>query len=376
MTRVPAHYIPDSGAVQVFSPKDEQPAEQGSAMLWHGQGEQNVVKETWMRKKIIGLLVMILLIGGTVAVWTHKERDAMQATSLTAATPKLSLPEAQILYEQARSILDNQAVSNVTPVPKMLEQCALAGHEEASLLLLDVYEGRRKGIEANMRKAAEWADLIARETDNRHLAAEAQYRSARYEERKATRSSLKNAFSRMKEAARMGLPKARVELARYLMFGIGTGHDPKGALAILKSVARQHPDTPNLFFYAGYMHMKGMGIYGGPDYRTALFLYRKGLQWKDPRAINNLAMMYERGLGGLSPDVGKALAYYRMASKLGCREASTNEQRMGYRIKAIVSGTWQQRVARASLRVVQALPIAPFLHDWIEAPLRRIATEL
>ena len=327
-----------------------------------------------MWKKIVGLLAIALFIGGSVVVWLHGDEESAAVAKPATPSPKITAEEAQILYEQARSMLDNQAVSNVSPVPKMLEQCALAGHEEASLLLLDVYEGRRKGIEADLRKAAEWADLIARTAGNRQVAAEAQFRSARYEDSKASRASLKNAFARMKQAAHMGLPKARAELARYMMFGIGTNRDPKRALAILKSLAHKHPDTPNLFFYAGYMYMKGMGIYGGPDYRTALFLYRKGRLWQDSRAINNLAMMYERGMG-VTPDPDQALKYYREASRLGCREASTNVQRMAYRMKSVPDGTWRQRVARASLSVVQALPLSPFLREGIETPLRRMAVQ-
>ena len=327
-----------------------------------------------MRKKVVELLVILLLVGGTVAVWSRANwRDPSAAKPASAAfSSHISPQHAQILYEQACSILNNPAVNDVTGVPSMLEKCAEAGHAEASLLLLDVYEGKRKGINADIRKASDWALRIATHSADRKLAAEARFRYARYEERRATRQSLKNAFNNMRLAAKMGCSQARVELARYLMFGIGTSRNPQAAILVLKWLAKHSPQTPNLFFYAGYMYTKGMGIYGGPDHKTAPFLYRKGLSWRDPRAINNLAMIYERGLG-VAPDTTKALHYYRLAAELGCREASTNMQRIAYHMKKSAGSTWQQRVARASLRVLHVLPIAPILRGYLEPPLLRAA---
>ncbi len=329
-----------------------------------------------MRKKIVGLLVILLLIGGTVVVWSQSDREEDSATQAAPAAPsaRISAEQAQILYEQACSILNNPAVNDVTGVPSMLEKCAEAGHAEASLLLLDVYEGKRKGIDADLRKASDWALRIATCSTELKLAVEARFRYARYEERRATRQSLKNAFNNMRLAARMGCSQARAELARYLMFGIGTSRNPQAAILVLKWLAKHDPKTPNVFFYAGYMYMKGMGIYGGPDYKTALFLYRKGLRWHDPRAINNMAMIYERGLG-VAPDPARALHYYRLAAELGCREASTNMQRMVYNRKTSVGSTWQQRVARASLRVLDALPLAPALRNYLEPPLLQAAVD-
>ena len=43
----------------------------------------------------------------------------------------------------------------------LLETCAREGHAEAMLLLLDVYEGRFKGLDANREKAAHQARTLA-----------------------------------------------------------------------------------------------------------------------------------------------------------------------------------------------------------------------
>ncbi len=326
-----------------------------------------------MRKKIVGMLAVMLLIGGSVAVWSRTDPTSVAKPAISPSpSTRISTGEAQRLYEQACTILNDPADKDVARVTTMLESCAKAGHAAASLLLLDVYEGKRKGIAADKRKAADWANRIATLSADRTLAAEARFRLACYEEERGTRQACKSAFKNMRKAADMGNPRARAELARYLMRGIGTSRNPQAAILVLKWLAKRNPETPNLFFYAGYMYMKGMGIYGGPDYKTALFLYNKGLKWRDPRAINNLGLMYERGLG-VAPNPSVALHYYRLAAELGCREASTNMQRMAFRVKKSSVSTWQQRLARAALRVLNALPLAPALRSSMEPPLLRAA---
>ena len=326
-----------------------------------------------MRRKVVELLVILLLIGGSIAVLSLVDSaDATRPVPLPLVAD-VSASEVQLRYEKALSILNDTTVNDVSSVPCMLESCAEAGHAQATLLLLDVYEGKRKGIEADMRKAADWANRIAIHSPNRALAAEARFRLACYEERRGTRQSLKEAFDNMRRAAEMGSPKAQAELARYLMRGIGTARNPQAAIRVLKKLAKENPEAPNLFFYAGYMYMKGLGIYGGPDYKTALFLYDKGRMLHDARATNNLGLMYERGMG-VASNPAKAFHYYRIAAELGCREASTNMQRMAFRLKKSAISTWQQRLARATLRVLQALPLAPGLRKYLESPLQAAAT--
>ena len=326
-----------------------------------------------MRRKVVELLVILLLIGGSIAVLSLVDSaDATRPVPLPLVAD-VSAAEVQLRYEKALSILNDTTVNDVSSVPCMLESCAEAGHAQATLLLLDVYEGKRKGIEADMRKAADWANRIAIHSPNRALAAEARFRLACYEERRGTRQSLKEAFDNMRRAAEMGSPKAQAELARYLMRGIGTARNPQAAIRVLKKLAKENPEAPNLFFYAGYMYMKGLGIYGGPDYKTALFLYDKGRMLHDARATNNLGLMYERGMG-VASNPTKAFHYYRIAAELGCREASTNMQRMAFRLKKSAISTWQQRLARATLRVLQVLPLAPGLRKYLESPLQAAAT--
>ena len=291
--------------------------------------------------------------------------------------------DAAGMYAQARTMLEDRTIKNVSAVPAMLEVCDRAGHIPARLLLLDVYEGTRKGIEASPEKAYELAARMAdtplpaeSAPSEKDARLEGMYRLALYHERGfGCPVSLEAAYMWMARAAMEGLPKAQVELARYLMKGKGHAPAPQEALAILRRVAYKHPTTPNLFFYLGYMFIRGIGM-PRPDPEMARTFFEFGAQVKDARATNNLAYLYEQGIG-VPKDTAKALRLYKQAAALGCKDASANMQRLAYKKDSEQrhSTPWPQRVAHASLRVVQALPLSPFLRQWLELPFRHMAED-
>lgn len=307
------------------------------------------------------------------------------AAGMVGAEPAASpiLWDADGMYAQARTMLVDKTIQNVSAVPAMLEGCDRAGHIPARLLLLDVYEGTRKGIEANPEKAYDLACRMAEaplhpQADAAAHAArlEGMYRRALYHERGfGCPVSLTLAYKWMAQAALEGLPKAQVELARYLMNGKGCPRAPREALALLHSVAHKSPTTPHLFFYLGHMFINGLGM-PHPDLKMARIFFQFGAKLKDPRATNNLAYMYEQGLG-VSRDIGKALRLYKQAAALGCKDASANMQRLAYKTdnEQREYAGWHQRVGRASLRVVRALPISPLLQHWLELPFRHMAED-
>lgn len=297
-----------------------------------------------------------------------------------ALEPETEVWDADGMYAQARTMLEDKTIQNVSAVPTMLEGCDRAGHVAARLLLLDVYEGQRKGIDADPAKAFALACRMAETTpespDTREARLEGMYRRALYHERGfGCPVEPDRAYHWMAQAAMQGLSKAQVELARLLMSGKGCQRDAREALAILHYVAHREPRTPNLFFYLGYMFMKGAGM-PHPDPVMARNFFELGAKLQDARATNNLAYMYEQGIG-VSRNVSKALRLYRQAAALGCKDASANMQRLAYKTESeqreVV--TWSQRVGRASLRVVQALPVFSLLRQWLEAPFRRMAVE-
>ena len=94
------------------------------------------------------------------------------------------------MYAQARTMLEDRSIEDISGVTAMLEECARAGYEPAKLLLLDVYEGRRNGLAANPEKAFALACEMAEAELPPHakpeeVAArrEAMYRRALYYER-------------------------------------------------------------------------------------------------------------------------------------------------------------------------------------------------
>ncbi len=288
--------------------------------------------------------------------------------------------EVEGMYAQARAMLDDKSIQNVTAVPLLLENCVQAGFTPAEFLLLDVYEGQFKGLDPQPRKAAELAYRLASapeaegEEDSEEEAsmrAEAMFRYAIYRERGfGCDASAPDAYRWMRQAAVMGMNRARVELARYLMRGKGHAALPRTALAILLAVERVSPETPNLYFYLGTMCAQGLGL-KRPNWRMALRYFEQGAALGDARAMNNLAAMYERGIV-VSQDTAQALRFYRKAATLGDKNASANWQRLAYKsgIKSDTpeGSTYSQRLDRAIVRIICTLPVSDETRSQLSAP--------
>ena len=309
----------------------------------------------------------------------------MVGSDVTYAVGHIASEEdVESLYAHACTMLEDHTIRDVSAVPKMLEECAEVGHVPSRLMLLDVYEGKRKGIAPAPEKAFELARKMSEETSvvgesiekSAEQAAgrsEAMYRLALYYEKGlGCKASPKEAFRIMRKAASTGLPKARVELARYLINGTGHEADYRQARALLRKIAESVPETPNTFFYLGYMYMNGYGMHA-PNLRMARSLYELGQRVNDAKAINNLAAMYERGVGA-PRDFSKALSLYKRAASLGCKDASANMQRLAYKATVRPDDTWRQRIGRAGLRVVYVLPVSKRMRRWLEIPLRHMET--
>lgn len=290
-------------------------------------------------------------------------------------------------YESAYTMLEDKTIQNVSLVPTILEACARQGHRGAKKLLLDVYEGKRKGLEPAPVKARKLADALAKESmpegvsahqlkEALRARAEARYRLALYYERGfGGEASPTNAYKWMRRAALDGLPEALVECSRYLMLGIGHQAMPREALRNLLYAHAKAPDTPNLYFYLGYMCLKGLGM-KRPNVRQARIFFEYGASRNDARAINNLASMCENGIGG-EKNVRYALRLYKWAAALGNRDASLNMQRLAYYtdIEQRHATPLRTRVAGAALRIIEALPLSEIARRWLMESFRKIATE-
>ncbi len=271
------------------------------------------------------------------------------------------------MYAQAHTILEDKTIQNVSGVPAMLEACARTGHVAAQKLLLDVYEGKFKGLPAAPQKAHELAHKLATTAakpddmaDMQHMRQEAAFRYALYCERGY--GCTKNralAYKWMEKLASAGMSRANVELARFLIKYTRSKQAQAKALQLLKKQLRLAPNTPNLYFYLGHMCYNGYGM-RRPNRLMALRFFEMGAAIDDHNAINNLATMYEQGVV-VSEDRATAIKLYKRAADLGNKEASANMQRLAFKTNietAISSNSPSRRICNAFLRLIDELPIA------------------
>ncbi|MFI3242655.1 MAG: tetratricopeptide repeat protein [Akkermansia sp.] len=289
--------------------------------------------------------------------------------------------ESQAMYTLARTMLEEKSITDVSSVPALLQEAAAGGSIRAELLLLDVWEGKFKGLSKDGAKALALAELIANRPINsltmpRKIAreqaqSEAMFRLALYKEKGiACKASPTDAFTWMCAANHQGHPSAKVELARYYMQGIGCERDYRRSIELLKEQDELDYRVPNLYFYLGYMCEQGLGL-SAPRLSWALSCYEKGSKLGDARATNNLASMYERG-AGIAKDYTTALRLYRHAAKLGNKDASVNMQRLAYLLDQQEDKKdgepWYLRVNRGYLQIINSLPIdipfAPEFKRW------------
>ncbi len=304
--------------------------------------------------------LMLLFLLGTAVAPAQQERN-------------LSQWDVEGMYVQARAMLEDRSIQNVETVPMLLETCTREGHPDAARLLMDVYEGKFKGLNASPDQATRLARNLAESPrldraeapEKSEVRTESMYRLAMYLE-KGTGCPVnkEEAYVWMQRAARRGMPEAKVEEARYLMQGIGVKQNPKLAWQLLHSQARINPDTPHLFFYMGHMCAQGIGM--PRNARKAFELFRMGAIRNDARCLNNLGAMFEYGYP-TPRNTENALRLYRKAANQGNREASANMQRLAFKegIRAQVRSTTTaaKRIDNAALRVIHALPVSDYTRD-------------
>ena len=288
----------------------------------------------------------------------------------------LSQWDVEGMYVQAKAMLEDRSIQNVETVPLLLETCTREGHPEATRLLLDVYEGKFKGLEPNLKQAAhmarnlaETAKLDRTAAGNAAIRTEAMFRLATYlENGSGCKVNKKEAFEWMQKAARRGMPEAKVEEARFLISGGGIKSDPAKAWQLLHSQARENPKTPHLFFYMGYMCAQGIGM--PRDARKAFELFRMGARLDDARCLNNLGAMFEKGYP-TPRDPETALRLYRKAAYLGNKEASANMQRLsfkeGIRASNLSSTPPRKRIDNATQHLINALPVTEETRERLRA---------
>lgn len=275
--------------------------------------------------------------------------------------------DVESMYVQARAMLEDRSIQDVSSVPMLLETSAREGHTEAARLLLDVYEGKFKGLNAKPEHALRLTRRLAEEEKldkmqgGGELRTEAMYRLALFLEKGVGCSPEKTeAYKWIQQASGRGKAGAKVEEARFLMNGIGTSPNPKRAWKLLYKQAKKNPHTPHVFFYMGHMCDRGIGM--RRDARKAFELYRLGGILNDAQCLNNLGTMFEKG-HPTPQDYEIAYRLYRKAAELGNKEASANMQRLAFKEGIRASNRsqtpYRTRIDNATQHIIRALPVAP-----------------
>lgn len=282
--------------------------------------------------------------------------------------------QAESMFAQARMRLEDKNITDLSMVPTLLELSASSGYAPAQLLLLAVWEGRYIGIAAEVEKARNLALFLADAPKrDAHIyswaevqpmvRAFAMQRLAVYAERAwGQKEDAQAAFNWMSLAADTGSWSAKVELTRYLMNGYGCKAQPAKALQILKAVEKAAPQTPNVYFYYGFMCERGLGLIRTFPEEARMY-YEQGVKRRDARACNNLAALYERGVG-VKQDLARALMLYRVASEWGNKNALVNMQRVAGRMGRAAAN--ESHDTPLSLRVTRALSRVLSLMPWQE----------
>ena len=93
--------------------------------------------------------------------YRHHAISLLILLGIGAAYARQGSKDVEGMYVQAKAMLEDRSIQNVDTVPLLLETCTREGHPEASLLLLDVYEGKFKGLDASPAQATRLAQELA-----------------------------------------------------------------------------------------------------------------------------------------------------------------------------------------------------------------------
>lgn len=282
------------------------------------------------------------------------------------------------MYARAKATLEDRTIPNVEQVPMLLETCTRMGYAPAARLLMDVHEGKFKGLDAHPELAFRTAHAVAQEDwktadeDLQLFRTEAMFRLALYLERGyGCKADAHEAFRYMNLAAERGYAPAKAELARYLFMGKTETPAPQKAWKLLTELARTAPETPHVFFYMGYICYQGMGQ--RPDRQKAAQLFHMGVQMNDADCMNNLGAMLEKGIGTKAKPEA-ALMLYRKAAALGHKRASANMQRLAYlegaKAKRATETPPERRIRNALMQVVRVLPLPDDLQRGMQRRLQ------
>lgn len=132
------------------------------------------------------------------------------------------------------------------------------------------------------------------------------------------------AFEWYQRSAQKGNPMAQHNLAITYVEGRGVKKDDLQAIHYLRLSAEA--GFPSAFFSLGKMILAGRGV--AKNFDDAIDCFRRGAELKHGESALELGRLIEKGGPGHLPDRVNALAWYRLAEKLGCSLASVDVSRL------------------------------------------------
>jgi len=206
-------------------------------------------------------------------------------------------------------------VTAQTPSLAELQIAAEDGDAAAQVQLAEVYR-RGQGVPQNYARAAEWFEAAAAQGDPAAQNGLAGLLAKGF----GVPRDPERAFELISAAAASGTPEFVSNLATVYEFGIGTAPDPARAAALYAEAYEKGwlPAAVSL----GVMLQEGNGV--PVDIPRARDLYTIAAEAGDPRAQNNLGLIYTRGAGGVETDYAKAREWLTKAAEQGMPEALRN----------------------------------------------------
>jgi TPR repeat protein len=174
-------------------------------------------------------------------------------------------------------------------------QAADKGHHPAMLFLGHLYGGLNH--EAVPGEAAAW------------------YLKAWQAGSKEAATSLLRMTPALEQTADAGSAQAQTALGVLHKF-VHKNH-PEAVRRLTQAAGQDHPEALRLL---GHSYQYGQGV--DQDLARAAGLYQRAAERGDKYGQLNLAVFYERGLGGLARDVNQAIKWYRRAANQGMFEAN------------------------------------------------------
>lgn len=131
------------------------------------------------------------------------------------------------------------------------------------------------------------------------------------------------ALNLLKQAADAGCPEAECDLAIAYMFnGYGIGEDKEKGKAMMNALVERTDNSFVMACYAGLL-LDGYAPYE-EDKDRALEILDNTKDKNNPMFLLTMALVYRNGTSKISPDIDKAIEYFKKAFKNGNRYSAVN----------------------------------------------------